>query len=73
MTDVPDCKESLIKQEHLHLYKGKVQIPALAMIDDIAKISECGIDSVVDNAYINAKIEQDKLKLNYPIMMHKQS
>ena len=32
------------------MYKGKVGIPALAMIDDVAQISECGIASIKDNA-----------------------
>ena len=63
-----DCigKESLMKHEHVYLYKNRVQIPALAMIDDIAQISVCGVESVKDNAYINAKFEQDKLLMNGP-------
>ena len=46
------------------MYKGKVGIPTLAMVDDLAKISECGINTIKDNAFINARIEQDKLFLN---------
>ena len=46
------------------MYKGLVGIPTLAMVDDLAKISECGVESTKDNAYINARIEQDKLKFN---------
>jgi hypothetical protein len=57
-------KDSLLKQENLYLYKGNVQIPSLAMIDDIAKISECGINAVKDNAYIDSKFEQNKLLAN---------
>ena len=34
------------------------------MIDDILDISECGVDSVIDNAYINAQIEMNKLQFN---------
>ena len=49
-------KDALKNNEHLYLYKGKVGIPTLAMIDDIAKISECGTPSVMDNAYVNARI-----------------
>ena len=48
------------------MYKGVVGIPTLAMVDDLAKISTCGIESVKDNAYVNAKIEQDKLLFNGP-------
>ena len=57
-------KDSLTKQENLYLYKGNVKIPSLAMIDDIAKISECGINAVKDNAYIDSKFEQNKLLAN---------
>ena len=59
-------KSSLETGEHLYMYKGTVGIPTLAMVDDLAKISECGIDSTKDNAYINARIEQDKLLFNGP-------
>ena len=57
-------KKSLENGEHLYLYKGIVGIPTLAMVDDLAKVSECGVNSVKDNAYINAKIEQDKQSFN---------
>ena len=46
------------------MYKGIVGIPTLAMVDDLAKISECGVDSVKDNSFINARIEQDKQLFN---------
>ena len=61
-----DCigKDSLKRKENLYMYKGCVGIPALAMIDDIAKISLCGIESVKDNAYINSKFELKKMLLN---------
>ncbi len=39
-------------------------IPTLAMIDDLAKISVCGVPSVLDNAYINARIEHTKQLFN---------
>ena len=57
-------KDSLAHNEYLYMYKGEIGIPTLAMIDDIAKISECGSPAVVDNAYINAKIEQSKQLFN---------
>ena len=34
------------------------------MMDDLACISKCGIDTIEMNAYINAKIEQKNLKFN---------
>ena len=57
-------KKSIESGEHLYMYKGTVGIPTLAMVDDLLKVSECGISSVKDNAYINAKIEQDKQAFN---------
>ena len=57
-------KKSIESGKHLYMYKGAVGIPTLAMVDDLAKISECGSESVKDNAYINAKIEIDKLLFN---------
>lgn len=57
-------KEALDIGEHLYMYKGEVGIPPLRMIDDVLDISECGVQSVIDNAYINAQIEMSKLKFN---------
>ena len=57
-------KDAINNNEYLYMYKGQVGIPTLAMIDDIAKISECGTPAVKDNAYINAKIEQSKQLFN---------
>ena len=57
-------KDALDREEHLYMYKGEVGVPPLIMIDDVANISECGVDTVIDNAYINAKMEQTKLQLN---------
>ena len=57
-------KYSLDSKQFLYMYKDKVGIPALAMVDDIAKISLCGTNAVKDNAYINARIEQDKQSFN---------
>ena len=57
-------KDALINNEYLYMYKGTVGIPSLAMVDDVAKISVCGTPAVVDNAYINARIEQDKQLFN---------
>ena len=57
-------KDALENEEHLYMYKGKVGIPTLAMVDDLAKISVCGTPAVMDNAYINARIEQSKQLFN---------
>ena len=57
-------KESLKNQEHVYLYKGEVEIPLLGMIDDGLMITECGINSIEGNAYLNARIEMIKLRMN---------
>jgi hypothetical protein len=57
-------KQSLLENKHLYMYKGKVGIPSLAMIDDVAKVSLCGVESIKDNAFINSNFEQNKLLLN---------
>ena len=49
---------------HLLTYKNKVQIPPLAMIDDILAPALCGIRSVAVNTFINTKAEMRKFK-NY--------
>jgi hypothetical protein len=59
-------KQSLEEGNNLYYYKGVVGIPTLAMVDDLAKISTCGNESIKDNGYINAKIEQNKLLFNGP-------
>ena len=55
-------KECLEQKKHLYHYKGEVGVPPLAMIDDVACIAECGVNSVAINAYINAKTRTKKLQ-----------
>ena len=47
----------------LYLYKGKVQVPPLMMVDDIITISECSSTSIAMNATVNKFAESKKLKL----------
>ena len=56
-------KESLTETEDLYKYKNLVNIPPLAMIDDIAAICKCGIQSIIMNAKINAKVESKRLEM----------
>jgi hypothetical protein len=44
-------------------YKGVIDDPALAMIDDVMGMASCGDDSIELNAIINAKMETKKLRL----------
>ena len=39
-------KEQLERNVCLYKYKNNVEIPSLAMVDDVCTISECGIQSV---------------------------
>ena len=48
-------KECLSEQKLLYSYKGLVGVPPLAMVDDLARISVCGVDTVKMNGFINAK------------------
>merc|ERR1712080_328178 len=55
-------KECLKTGKYIYKYKQSVDIPHLAMIDDIAAVAKCGIESVQLNSYINTKIKSNKLK-----------
>ena len=54
-------KECLQTGKYIYKYKGSVNVPPLAMIDDVAAIGKCGINSVMLNSFINTKIKADKL------------
>ena len=56
-------KECLQKNENIYKYKNLVNIPPLAMVDDIVGIAHCGQKSVKLNTFINSKIEMKKLWL----------
>ena len=45
-----------------YLYKGEVEIPPLAMVDDIIDISECGFKSAMVNSFLNCKTSTKKLQ-----------
>ena len=55
-------KECVHKRKYLYEYKDEVGIPPLAMVDDLALISKCGLDSVLINGYINQKTNIKKLQ-----------
>ena len=57
-------KDSLQTGNGLIKYKGAVDIPSLAMIDDVMGMSLCGDSSIQLNATINAKMESKKLRLS---------
>ena len=49
-------KECITEGKYLYKYKDSIKIPPLAMMDDLMCISECGIDTVKQNAYVNYKL-----------------
>jgi hypothetical protein len=55
-------KECISEQKLLYYYKGLVGVPPLAMVDDLACVSVCGVDTVMMNGYINAKTNTKKLQ-----------
>ena len=55
-------KECLEGDKHLYLYKEKVKVPMLAMVDDILVISECGYKSSMVNSFINTKTNLKKMQ-----------
>ena len=56
-----DCLET---GSGLFKYKNTVDVPALAMIDDVMGLASCGDESLELNAIINAKMEHKKLRLS---------
>ena len=56
-------RECLESGEGLFKYKDCVNIPPLAMIDDILAVSECSVESVKLNAFIQSKVAHKNLQL----------
>ena len=44
-------------------YKETVQIPVMGMIDDIATVTKCGMQTVLSNAVTNSFVESKRLQL----------
>ena len=56
-------KECIEHGECLFKYKECVDIPPLAMIDDILAVSECSVETVKMNAIIQSKVAHKNLEL----------
>ena len=50
----------------MYRYKDKVDVVTLAIVDDLLGITNCGIESLEINTFINAQIEMKKLKFHTP-------
>ena len=48
--------------DHLYKYKASVPIPPLGMVDDQISVSNCGLDSVMSTAHLNAQSNIKKLQ-----------
>ena len=59
---LPVGKECLENKKHLYLYKEIVEVPPLAMVDDIVTISECGHKTTAMNAFIDTRASCKKLQ-----------
>ena len=57
------CEET---GEHVYMYKDKVEVMPLAMVDDLVGVARCGFESVSLNCYINTQIELKKLSFHTP-------
>ena len=55
-------RECLAEGKHLYSYKGEVEVPALAMVDDLLIVTECGYRESMANSYINMKSNMKKLQ-----------
>ena len=45
-----------VNDEYIYKYHD-VNIPPLSMVDDVLTISKCGVNSIMTNAFINAKFD----------------
>ena len=57
-------RDCLANGDALYEYKSIVDVPVLAMVDDILGVASCSDESVKLNAIINSKIESKKLRLS---------
>ena len=55
-------KECISENKYLYYYRNIVPVPPLSMIDDLLCISNCGINSILMNSFINTKSSVKKLQ-----------
>ena len=55
-------KECLDEEKYTYLYKDKVPIPPLSMVDDLVCVSECGYKTAMLNSYMQCKTSSKKLQ-----------
>ena len=50
------------EEKYTYKYKGEVDIPPLAMVDDLISVSECGYQTTMVNSYLKSKTNSKKLQ-----------
>ena len=55
-------KECQKEEKYLYYYRDTVGVPSLSMVDDLVNVSECGLESVKLNAFMNAKTNTKKFQ-----------
>ena len=54
------------RRKHMYKYKDKVDVVALAIVDDLLGIAACRLESLELNTFINTQIETKKLRFHTP-------
>ena len=52
--------ECMEEDKFLYYYKNEVPVPPLSMVDDLVAISNCGVEAVKTNAFLNGKTNLKK-------------
>ena len=57
-------RDCLRTGDGIYSYKDVIDVPALAMVDDVLGVSKCGDASIELNSIVNVKMESKKLRLS---------
>ena len=61
VNDVSEKHEENL-ENNIYKYKTSVPVPPLGMVDDIANIARCGLDSALASAHLNAQTNHKNLQ-----------
>ena len=61
VNDVSEKHEENLENS-IYKYKTSVPVPPLGMVDDIANIARCGLDSALASAHLNAQTNHKNLQ-----------
>ena len=54
-------KQCETESDKSYLYKNRVKVIPLGMVDDVMAVAKCGMDSIIINSFINTKNEKKNL------------